>query len=194
MEILKTISILLPILVILSGAGIYLFNWYAEPNFENAQYYTTAWMEYGVNENTLNIEVEPDLNGNSFAAAGEALHRVVDKSDINSKIDGKPIIIKEYVRQKAGLVYIGKTPVTAKDVEIFEHGTVEEKAARLRLLAEKTEINESLKELYVVENGHLVKVRLTNDTFSANASVEDFLDRKEHGEIGGYARRSTFNS
>lgn len=183
MEWLKTLSILLPILVVLSGAGIYLFNWYIEPSFDHAEYYTTAWLEYGVNQNTLNIEIELDMQGTSFYAAGEALRRVAAKAEVNSKIDGKPIIIIMYIRHKTALVRIGETVITAKQMEVMKYGTVEEKKQMLRILAQRAEVNEGLQTVFIERDGKLIEVPAGPDILASDLAVEAYIKNKFESEV-----------
>lgn len=184
MEWLKTLSILLPILVILSGAGIYTFNWYKEPNFVGSQYYTTAWIEYGVNQNTLSIEYVPNGHGVFIPAMKDALKRMATKANLNSKIDSKPLIVIGYARQQTTLVEVVRLPITSKQIQIMLHGTPEERIETLSLVADQAEPNPEFKYILVQRDGHLVKVPIIlGDTPQANLTKEYVYSEMYVGDI-----------
>ena len=186
MEILKVISILLPVMVALSGAGLYLFNIYQEPNFEDGQYFTTAWIEYGVNQNTLSIEFKPDLQGSAYAAVGEVLKRVYEKKWINARIDSKPIILNMYARDKLDLVLLGRATITMQELDTLSKANLTEKQKITRLLSERAEANESIDHVHIEIDGHLVIVPINNTTKSPTRLVEEYIKARPGGVA--YAR------
>ena len=178
MEILKVISILLPVLVALSGAVFYIFGVIQEPNFEGGKYYTTAWIEYGVNQNTLNIEYVPDLHGAVFPAMREALIRVNYKADINNNIDGKPILVIAYVRYKTQLIEVSRVVITKKDITIMETGSYEEKQALLHAIEERAESTYKLPRIMVErEDGRVEYVEVNNTTLHAGHIIDEYIAR-----------------
>jgi hypothetical protein len=177
-EYLKVVSILLPILVALSGAGLYVYGLISEPNFENGKYFTTAWIEYGVNQNTLNVEYVPTLKGAVFPAMREALQRLDAKADINKKIDGKPVLVVAYVRYKTQLVETSRVVITRKDVTIMETGSYEEKQALLHAIQERAESTYKLPRIMVErEDGRVEYVEVTNTTMNTTKIIDDYIAR-----------------
>lgn len=172
MEWLKPLSILLPILVVLSGSGIYLFNWYIEPNFTNGQYYTNAWIEYGLKQNTLNIEYVPDGHGSLMPAMAEALYRVHYKSEINSKIDGKPILIILWVRYNTELLAMFRLLVTGKELEIIQHGSTAERMDVIDNLGDKVEYLYNKSQVMIERDGKVQYVPYNSSLFTANAAID----------------------
>lgn len=182
MEWLKTLSILLPILVVLSGAGVYLFNWFIEPDFSNGEYYTSAWIEYGINQNTLNVEYQADLQGALIPAAGEALRRVYEKSTINDKIDGKPMVVIGWVRYKTDLLEITRIVLTKKDVDIIMHGSREERVALMNRLGEQSEFTYNKTKIMVYRDGAVSFVNRSDVDTSARAMLDEFREH-HYGEV-----------
>jgi hypothetical protein len=174
------ISILLPVLVALSGAGFYVYNWYMEPNFSHGQYYTSAWIEYGVNQNTLNVEYETDLKGSMFPAIREALQRMDVKSHINSKIDGKPVLVVGYVRYKTHLVETARVLITHNDIHIMETGTFEERQALLLSVKDRAEASYNLTHVMIKRpDGRVEYILVTNETFDPDRIYNDFITSSE---------------
>lgn len=178
MEWLQTLSIALPIMVVLSGSGLYAFEVWVEPDFTHGENFTTAWMEYGVNQNTLNIEAKLDSPGSICFSAIEAIARVNDKSDINPKIHGKPLVIVQYVRHKTRLDFVGKSMVTFDELGILKHGSAEEKARLAKVSAQRVEVNESLKNILVEKDDNLVETSVDSDIVDPIKATESYIDTK----------------
>jgi hypothetical protein len=175
-DLLKLISILLPILLAMSGVIYHYYEQSKEPDFSNSKYYTTAWIEYGVNQNTLNIEFVPDLHGAVFPAIGEALKRVDVKSEGNPKIDDKPILIITYVRDKTKLVEAARVIVTRKEIDIVDHGTFEERQAVISEIRTKAETSFNESHIMVQRpDGRFEFVPVKNDTFDSDKVYGNFI-------------------
>ena len=170
------VSILLPVLLALSGAGFYMFNWYIEPDFSDGQFYTSAWLEYGVNQNTLNIEYVADAKGACFPAIGEAMDRLYRKAGVNSKIDGKPVLIILYLRDKTKLVESGRMVVTAKEAGIILRGTPDERRAVVAIVNSKTEVTYNESSVMIEEGGVIKYVQFDNMTMNPNALYRRYLE------------------
>lgn len=155
MEILKVISVLLPLIVALIGAGFYVYGIVSEPNFEHSKYYTTAWIEYGINQNTLNIEFMPDLQGCGVYAMGDALSRVYEKSWLNPKIDGKPLLVIFYVRDKVDLVEVARVIITIDETKAVLHGSTEERIAAMDIVIDRVVISFNKSRIMLLRDGHL---------------------------------------
>ena len=111
---LQAASILVPVITAMVGGGIYLYDWYKQPDLTNGQWFESAWIEYGNNENTLNVVHIPDGYGQRvFLAVHEAAHRVDDKS-WNPDIDSKPLRVNIYMFNNVSYVPAGSVLVCGK--------------------------------------------------------------------------------
>ena len=177
MEYLKVISILLPILVALSGAGFYVHSILIEPNFDNGKYFTTAWIDYGINQNTLYVEFKPDMMGSGIPALKEAVLRVDSKALVNKKIDSKPLLIVMCVRLKTQLIEGGRVVISRKDIDIMKAGTPEENLVLLMGIMNRMELSYSKNTVMIHHrDGQTEYVptdeRVTNTTVMANTYIE----------------------
>lgn len=134
------VSMLLPVLVALSGLGLFIHGIIIEPNFDDGHCFSNAWIEYGTNQNTLHVEFIPDYNGSALKAMGEALCRVSEKMDINSKIDAKPILVIGYVRYKTELLEAYRAVVHHSDYEGFCDASLEERKALIHKIENTVEL------------------------------------------------------
>jgi hypothetical protein len=187
LEWLKAISVLLPVLLALTGAGCYLFNWYIEPDFSYGQFYTSAWIDYGVNQNTVHIEFKPDQHGAAYLATGEALTRLYDKAWINSKIDGKPVVLIIYMRDKTQLVETGKMLITAKEVGIILQGTPEERRSVIAVVNDRSEVTYNRSAVMIEEDGVIKYVQFNGTEMTPDAVYKSLLE-SSRGDFS--ARRS----
>lgn len=177
-DILKLMAIILPVLVAMSGFLYMQYNNWLEPDFTDAQYYTAAWMDYGVNQNTLNVEFVPDLKGAVFPAIGEALKRVDAKSERNPKIDDKPILIIMYMRDKTKLVEAGRVLVTHQDIHVMETGTFEEKQQLIKDLRDKAEYTFTQHMVMIERDGRFQYVPVNETNFNAENAYREYLKKQ----------------
>lgn len=187
MDLLKTISILLPVLIALSGAGLYLFNWYQEPNFNDGHCFTTAWIDYGVNQNTLNIEFVPDLEGAAILAIREALIRVEAKATINPKIDGKPMLVIMWFRNKTSLIEGGRFVITSKETAVILHGSREEKLTALSTVFAKAEVTFNDTYLMLQRDGRIEFIPRNNVDLGPDVITKEYLEHHYNEEGISYA-------
>lgn len=170
-DLLKLMSIVLPILLALSGFVYMQYNSWLEPDFSDGQYYTNAWIEYGVKQNTLNVEFVPDGQGSILAAMAEALFRVHCKAELNSKIDGKPILAIFWVRYGADLIAMSQVLVTAKEVDIIEHGSAAERRAMVDKIGSKAETLYNKSQVMIERDGKIQFIAYNNITFNASRVI-----------------------
>ena len=183
MEILKVISMLLPVLVALSGLGLYIHGMIIEPNFENGEYFTIAWIEYGTNQNLVHFEYVPDGGGKFFAAVGEVLRRVDYKAEINGKIDDKPLLFIGYVRNKTQLIEAGRFVITARERDCLLRGTPEERIAALTRIVEKSENTYNKSTVMIEHDGKVEYVTFNTTHFNAKRIFEVYENSYEQGEL-----------
>ena len=146
------VSMLLPVLVAISGLGLYIHGIIIEPNFENGHCYTNAWIEYGDEQNILHVEFIPDYNGSGLRALGEALCRVSDKMYINDKIDSKPILVIGSVRYKTELLEAYRAVIQSKDYTGFCEATLEERIALIHRIEDTVEVTYNKDTIMLVKD------------------------------------------
>ena len=111
---IQAVALLVSIMISVTGGGTFFYNWYKEPNLVNGQWFESAWLEYGINQNTLNVVHIPDGTGQRvFLAVHEAVNRVDDKS-WNPAVDTKPLKVNIYLVDDTNYTYTGSILVCGK--------------------------------------------------------------------------------
>lgn len=161
---IQAVSLLVPVLTAVIGGGLYLYDWYKEPNLTDGKWFESAWIEYGNNENVLSIVHIPDGTGHkTFLAMHEAVNRVDEKS-WNPAIDTKPLRLKIFLLDDTNYTYMGSVLVCGK----LMHKMCEEPhEARIRDMANLlayTEIPKFANENYnvMLPNGSVVHMSLSS--------------------------------
>ena len=132
LERLQALAILLPVIVALFGAGVSVYNIYAEPDFGHGKYFVYANLEYGEFQNTLHVEVFPTGSGEVILGPLEALLIIKQKAGINNKIDNKPIVVVTETRIESELMPLFKYTVYLDKMGIFEAQNRDERMQKVQ--------------------------------------------------------------
>ena len=156
------VSMLLPVLVALSGLGLYIHGLIIEPNFDDGRCYSNAWIEYGNEQNILHVEFIPDYNGSALRSMGEALCRVSEKMNINSKIDNKPILVIGSVRYKTELLEAYRVVIQHDDYAGFCDASMAERREIIHKLEETVEITYNKDTIMIINQNKLYFTEMKN--------------------------------
>jgi hypothetical protein len=174
MEIIKAVSTLLSMLVVVVGAGNYMYNLYQQPDYSHGKDFTNAWLEYGDNQNVLHVEFIPNGKGNIFAALGEAITLTADKAAINPKIDNKPLLVIALARYKTDLVEVSRVVILAKTYRA-SYNTLEERVELLkRTMAYEDVTYNKTKIMKVDDNGTVTYMDFNNNTTNMTQLINQF--------------------
>ena len=166
------VSILLPILVALSGAGFYVYGILSEPDFSDGHCYTNAWIEYGNEQNVLHVEFIPDFNGSGFRALGDALCHVSEKMNINSKIDNKPILAIGHVRYKTELLEAYRVVIHSNDYAGFCDASKEERLALIHKLEDTVEVTYNKDTIMLIKDNQVYFTQMRQNITAAEWTHE----------------------